>query len=655
MFLSYDTIGYLKGPDIALVKDVETGTVAVRKKLRAELLGVYERLKSVEQANLPRVYETEEYEGECFAYYEYIEGETLEDIVHEGTYTIAQAEEWMEQLCAAMGALHAMQPCVVHRDIKPENIIISNEGVLKLIDLGAARLFKDGKPCDTEQIGTRGYAAPEQYGFNQSDARTDIYAAGTVLHVLMARFGEEAKAYNAVAARCTQLEPQNRYQSAKAMKTALRMAKYKKHIQIGAWTLGIAAAAGCAALACTLFASADANANANTDVPASAEPTPVQEANAEASPEATINVENLTTVPYPTVTPKVVAKAVSDEELLAHFDPDVTTAENVTASNKEKFIEICKLAAENPHNGYVIDFTADVAMDEDVYIWPNMQLTMSRGANLTMQSGASLNNYGYLSVRMGTTLRIDDGATLNLGRPAVSGDGRSHNSEMYLSGTLSMGKNTEIRFERGEEFGNGPVLEVIHDGVERRGKVEFDDLASVEFDDINVRYIFLTIYNNVLSENIADYIENNIFPIEQLDKVRVGQIINVCFREIDQMDRASYVCDYFDGHPSREGIVDLLNLTIGEGDTVKFDSKGYVNVEIFENVNIEAGGSLEMGANTTLCLVQDSTLTVKNGGKLWINGMGVYPSENTSIVVEEGAEFFMNDSYQSDTVNIIYK
>ena len=81
MFLSYDTIGYLKGPDIALVKDVETGTVAVRKKLRAELLGVYERLKSVEQANLPRVYETEEYEGECFAYYEYIEGETLEQAV----------------------------------------------------------------------------------------------------------------------------------------------------------------------------------------------------------------------------------------------------------------------------------------------------------------------------------------------------------------------------------------------------------------------------------------------------------------------------------------------------------------------------------------------------------------------------------------------
>lgn len=651
MFLSYDTIGYLKGPDIALVKDVETGTVAVRKKLRAELLGVYERLKSVEQANLPRVYETEEYEGECFAYYEYIEGETLEDIVHEGTYTIAQAEEWMEQLCAAMGALHAMQPCVVHRDIKPENIIISNEGVLKLIDLGAARLFKDGKPCDTEQIGTRGYAAPEQYGFNQSDARTDIYAAGTVLHVLMARFGEEAKAYNAVAARCTQLEPQNRYQSAKAMKTALRMAKYKKHIQIGAWALGIAAAAGCVALACTLFASADANANA--DVPASAEPTPVQDANADATPEATIDVTDLTAVPYPTVTPKVVAKAVSDEELLAHFDPDVTTAENVTAFNKEKFIEICKLAAENPHSGYIIDLTADIAMDEDVYIWPNMQIIISRGANLTMQSGTSLNNYGWLNVRIGTTLRIDDGATLNLGRPAVSGDGKTRFEKIHLNGTLSIGKNAEIRFERGEEHGNGPVLEIIHDGVKRRGKVEFDDLASVEFEDIDVRYIYLIIYDNVINENITDYIENNVFPIKQMDKIKARRITMADFRNVNQIEDIQYICDYLDY--AQNGIVDLTNLTIGDGDAVKFDTKGYVNVEIFENVNIEAGGSLEMGANTTLCLVQDSTLTVKNGGKLWINGMGVYPSENTSIVVEEGAEFFMNDSYQSDTVNIIYK
>lgn len=513
MFLSYDTIGYLKGPDIALVKDVETGTVAVRKKLRAELLGVYERLKSVEQANLPRVYETEEYEGECFAYYEYIEGETLEDIVHEGTYTIAQAEEWMEQLCAAMGALHAMQPCVVHRDIKPENIIISNGGVLKLIDLGAARLFKDGKPCDTEQIGTRGYAAPEQYGFNQSDARTDIYAAGTVLHVLMARFGEGAKAYNAVAARCTQLEPQNRYQSAKAMKTALRMAKYKKHIQIGAWALGIAAAAGCVTLACTLFASADASANA--DVPASAEPTPVQEANAEASPEATIDVTDLTAVPYPTVTPKVVAKAVSDGLLNMHFDPDAQKADVITTRSEAEFYEAYSRASNDPHTVYTIELTEDMTLERDLIVWPNIEIKISLLTTLTVPNGISLNNYGQINIGTGSTVRIDDGATLNLGRSTISDGGKTRFEKIYLSGTLSIGKNTEIRLERGEEFGNGPVLEILCDGISRRGRVEFDDLASVEFDDIDVRYIYLIIYDNVINENITDYIENNVFPIKQ--------------------------------------------------------------------------------------------------------------------------------------------
>lgn len=653
MFLSYDTIGYLKGPDIALVKDVETGTVAVRKKLRAELLGVYERLKSVEQANLPRVYETEEYEGECFAYYEYIEGETLEDIVHEGTYTIAQAEEWMEQLCAAMGALHAMQPCVVHRDIKPENIIISNEGVLKLIDLGAARLFKDGKPCDTEQIGTRGYAAPEQYGFNQSDARTDIYAAGTVLHVLMARFGEEAKAYNAVAARCTQLEPQNRYQSAKAMKTALRMAKYKKHIQIGAWALGIAAAADCVALACTLFASADANANA--DVPASAEPTPVQDANADATPEATIDVTDLTAVPYPTVTPKVVAKAVSDEELLAHFDPDVTTAENVTAFNKEKFIEICKLAAENPHSGYIIDLTADIAMDEDVYIWPNMQIIISRGANLTMQSGTSLNNYGWLNVRIGTTLRIDDGATLNLGRPAVSGDGKTRFEKIHLNGTLSIGKNAEIRFERGEEHGNGPVLEILCDGISRRGRVEFDDPSTVKFDDIAVKYIYITLYGNISDESIADYIENEIFPNEQLADIMGRYITSMCFMGIDGPEHMNAVCGYFEDHPRQQGMISLIDMAIGAGEKLKLDPQTYVGVEVFGNVEIADGGEMELGLYTTLSVGNNSTLTVKKGARLAVNNMGLYSQDGSSIIVENGADFEMNNNYQNSPANIIYK
>lgn len=653
MFLSYDTIGYLKGPDIALVKDVETGTVAVRKKLRAELLGVYERLKSVEQANLPRVYETEEYEGECFAYYEYIEGETLEDIVHEGTYTIAQAEEWMEQLCAAMGALHAMQPCVVHRDIKPENIIISNEGVLKLIDLGAARLFKDGKPCDTEQIGTRGYAAPEQYGFNQSDARTDIYAAGTVLHVLMARFGEEAKAYNAVAARCTQLEPQNRYQSAKAMKTALRIAKYKKPIQIGAWALGIAAAAGCVALACTLFASADASANA--DVPASAEPTPVQEANAEASPEATIDVTDLTAVPYPTVTPKVVAKAVSDGLLNMHFDPDAQKADVITTRSEAEFYKAYNRASNDPHTVYTIELTEDMTLERDLIVWPNIEMLLARSMTLTVPNGISLNNYGQINIGTGSTVRIDDGATLNLGRSTISDGGKTRFEKIYLSGTLSVGKNTEIRFERGEEFGNGPVLEILCDGISRRGRVEFDDPSTVKFDDIAVKYIYITLYGNISGESIADYIENEIFPNEQLADIMGRYITSMCFRGIDGPEHMNAVCGYFEDHPRQQGMISLIDMAIGAGEKLKLDPQTYVGVEVFGNVEIADGGEMELGLNTTLSVGNNSTLTVKKGARLAVNNMGLYSQDGSSIIVENGADFEMNNNYQNSPANIIYK
>ena len=653
MFLSYDTIGYLKGPDIALVKDVETGTVAVRKKLRAELLGVYERLKSVEQANLPRVYETEEYEGECFAYYEYIEGETLEDIVHEGTYTIAQAEEWMEQLCAAMGALHAMQPCVVHRDIKPENIIISNEGILKLIDLGAARLFKDGKLCDTAQIGTRGYAAPEQYGFNQSDARTDIYAAGTVLHVLMARFGEGAKAYNAVAARCTQLEPQNRYQSAKAMKTALRMAKYKKHIQIGAWALGIAAAAGCVALACTLFASADASANA--DVPASAEPTPVQEANAEASPEATIDVTDLTAVPYPTVTPKVVAKAVSDGLLNMHFDPDAQKADVITTRSEAEFYEAYSRASNDPHTVYTIELTEDMTLERDLIVWPNIEIKISLLTTLTVPNGISLNNYGQINIGTGSTVRIDDGATLNLGRSTISDGGKTRFEKIYLSGTLSIGKNTEIRLERGEEFGNGPVLEILCDGISRRGRVEFDDPSTVKFDDIAVKYIYITLYGNISDESIADYIENEIFPNEQLADIMGRYITSMCFMGIDGPEHMNAVCGYFEDHPRQQGMISLIDMAIGAGEKLKLDPQTYVGVEVFGNVEIADGGEMELGLYTTLSVGNNSTLTVKKGARLAVNNMGLYSQDGSSIIVENGADFEMNNNYQNSPANIIYK
>lgn len=84
-------------------------------------------------------------------------------------------------LCALLERLHGLDPPVIHRDIKPENIIIAPDGSAGLIDFGIARSYDPERDTDTVHMGTRATAAPEQYGFAQSDQRTDLYALGVTL------------------------------------------------------------------------------------------------------------------------------------------------------------------------------------------------------------------------------------------------------------------------------------------------------------------------------------------------------------------------------------------------------------------------------------------------------------------------------------------
>lgn len=74
---------------------------------------------------------------------------------------------------------------ITHRDITPSNIIIGFDGVVKIIDFGISRLHKENAKHDTQVLGTEGYAAPEQFGFKQSDCKTDIYALGVLLNYML--------------------------------------------------------------------------------------------------------------------------------------------------------------------------------------------------------------------------------------------------------------------------------------------------------------------------------------------------------------------------------------------------------------------------------------------------------------------------------------
>ena len=129
------------------------------------------------------------------------------------------------QILEALQTIHSYH--IIHRDVKPENILISTDGVVKLLDFGIARFQKENQSKDTTILGTAGYASPEQFGFQQTDVRADIYAAGILLNKMLTGKmpGEETDALTVVdenirkmIQKCTEIDPKNRYESVQQLK-----------------------------------------------------------------------------------------------------------------------------------------------------------------------------------------------------------------------------------------------------------------------------------------------------------------------------------------------------------------------------------------------------------------------------------------------------
>ena len=177
----------------------------VRKRIDAatQIGGVYERLFAAQRAgrrfdHLPRLLDCWRSGDTLNVVMEYIEGETLEALVGRLGPTPDYARELFPEICDAVAELHGgfgapgeHAAPVIHRDLKPSNIMVSGvswtpeHGMtfssLVIIDLGIARVWREGADADTVKFGTRPYAPPEQYGFGQTSARSDIYALGALL------------------------------------------------------------------------------------------------------------------------------------------------------------------------------------------------------------------------------------------------------------------------------------------------------------------------------------------------------------------------------------------------------------------------------------------------------------------------------------------
>ena len=237
--MEFEEIQLLKQSErstVQLVRKKDGGQVFVRKILKGQRY-IYQTLKNCPHPYLPKLYEVILTDDSTTIIEEYIEGQSLGSAELSEKQTVSCIRE----LCVVLEFLHGKD--IIHRDIKPSNIILAKDGHIRLIDFDAARIPKEDLEQDTRLLGTRGYAPPEQYGFSQTDERADIYALGVTLKTLL---GDKAKKprYNRIIQKCTNLNPDNRYRTAKQVRNAFYYEKRYVLYGLAGFLLGVIIYAG---------------------------------------------------------------------------------------------------------------------------------------------------------------------------------------------------------------------------------------------------------------------------------------------------------------------------------------------------------------------------------------------------------------------------
>ncbi|MCD7825978.1 MAG: protein kinase [Clostridiaceae bacterium] len=224
----YEELTVLGGHEnIKLVKNTVNDTLCVKKTLINYNKDVYITLKEKKIPGIPKIYEIIETPEQLIVIEEYIHGQTLaqKDLKKKD---IAAVKSVVKELCDILEQLHNLNPPVIHRDIKPENIIITNgqSGSLYLTDFDISRVYVPNQDRDTVIMGTSGYASPEQCGFAQTDARSDIYSIGMLMKNLLQidhpQNKEEARMKNIID-KCISIDPDKRYKTIGELRRRLDM------------------------------------------------------------------------------------------------------------------------------------------------------------------------------------------------------------------------------------------------------------------------------------------------------------------------------------------------------------------------------------------------------------------------------------------------
>lgn len=185
---------------------------------------VFRKIRNLNINNLMSIYEVCSDDDSLIVLEEFIEGKSLLTILEEETLSAKTACKYAYQICNALIGLHNLG--IIHRDIKPSNIIINKDDEAILIDMGIARLISSNGEKDTCELGTVGFAAPEQFGLSQSGKSTDIYSLGILLNIMITGvhpvIGTAKGPIKKVINKAISTEISKRYSNAKDMQKSLR-------------------------------------------------------------------------------------------------------------------------------------------------------------------------------------------------------------------------------------------------------------------------------------------------------------------------------------------------------------------------------------------------------------------------------------------------
>ncbi|HML69068.1 MAG TPA: protein kinase [Clostridia bacterium] len=259
-FADYEALACLSNNENAetlLVVNRETGEECLAKCYLGEsrVYGITESalLKKFSFPAIPRYLADYENETMLCVVREYIAGLPLNEYAAQAHPSSAQAVSIASQICDILAYLHSLTPPIIHRDIKPQNIIIDADDKAWLIDFGISREYDASAAKDTHYFGTVDFAPPEQYGFSQTDNRTDIFSLGVLIGWLLTGESQPRKAMpkmesprlQKIVKTCTELTPDRRYSSAVQVKKALQRADGHIHKRVVRVILCVAALFAC--------------------------------------------------------------------------------------------------------------------------------------------------------------------------------------------------------------------------------------------------------------------------------------------------------------------------------------------------------------------------------------------------------------------------